>query len=366
MFGKGELQFEKRPKKKLNKDHAAASKPVTSTASANASATGSVAATTSNTSSSASPSNGKHASASSTNNKSKSENDDDDDGHLKESEARANGATKKKDASAVTTGGSKPTTSGGGDENRDDEEEAEMKEPVNESEYLRAYMGYFLGDTVGSGGILTTVDTQVPRILSRLNRHALAPIITMQLRNEKTSRRIRRKVEKFGDMQLAIRAILARKKSRIFRQQRHITKKTMYADDLYYEGTTKKDLDDRMKTRTFRLKETDLNLYKPSKALVPRLGLISTEPVTHLTKKYNLIQPDVEDGHLGRIRRMLPRIVASDFEEVFERQRFLKYDRVWQRAEEAFFHKKSAIAEAEAAAAAMEDEDGDYDYDYDS
>jgi hypothetical protein len=41
-----------------------------------------------------------------------------------------------------------------------------------------------------------------------------------------------------------------------------------------------------------------------------------------------------------RVRDQKVKIAMSDFEEALERQRFLKYDLIWQRAENAFIQKK--------------------------
>jgi hypothetical protein len=43
-----------------------------------------------------------------------------------------------------------------------------------------------------------------------------------------------------------------------------------------------------------------------------------------------------------QVDEKLLKILLSDFEEVQERQRFLKYDRIWARAEEAYIGNRSA------------------------
>ena len=52
----------------------------------------------------------------------------------------------------------------------------------------------------------------------------LKPLMTMQSFGEKMRLRIRRKVDKFKDIEAYVRADIERKKSKMFRQQRHFTK----------------------------------------------------------------------------------------------------------------------------------------------
>jgi hypothetical protein len=56
-----------------------------------------------------------------------------------------------------------------------------------------------------------------------------------------------------------------------------------------------------------------------------------------MSKAYERIHPDpLEVRDMDRINDDLVRIAISDFEEVQERHRFLKYDLIWQRAENAY------------------------------
>jgi hypothetical protein len=75
----------------------------------------------------------------------------------------------------------------------------------------------------------------VPRTCSRLNTSDLAPITLMNRKIAKTVKRLQRKIVKFTELELYVRDDIVRKKIRIFRQQRHLTKKTMYNED-QYEG----------------------------------------------------------------------------------------------------------------------------------
>jgi len=42
------------------------------------------------------------------------------------------------------------------------------------------------------------------------------------------------------------------------------------------------------------------------------------------------------------VNERLLQVLLSDFEEIQERQRFLKYDRIWQRAEDAYLRNQTA------------------------
>ena len=101
----------------------------------------------------------------------------------------------------------------------------------NRSEFRRAFYGYFIGHDLANGGIIVNSESLLTRSTSRRNTIALAPVINMKRKMKKTMHRIRRKIEKFTSMELFVRNDITRKKTRIFRQQRHLTKKTMYALD---------------------------------------------------------------------------------------------------------------------------------------
>jgi hypothetical protein len=253
------------------------------------------------------------------------------------------------------------------------QEEKDTPPVDNRSEFRKAFYGYFIADDVANGGIVVNSETHLTRNTSRRNTQLLAPIINIQKKMKKTVQRLRKKIEKFTFMELYVRNDIMRKKARIFRQQRHLTKKTMYALDkregLLQSGDYDSDDDEaeefnlnvpdrtlekellreRMGARRYRLENTDLDKVRPSKPLVPRLGIVSTDQQTHVSKVVTSITTDPETTDYHRVKRMLPRVAASDFEEAAERQRYLKYDRIWARAEEAFAMKRrSAADDAEA------------------
>jgi hypothetical protein len=88
----------------------------------------------------------------------------------------------------------------------------------------------------------------MPRTCSRLNTAALAPIALMNRKIAKTVKRLQRKIVKFTELEMYVRDDIVRKKIHIFKQQRHLTKKTMYNEDQYdgfqYESRSLVDLKD--------------------------------------------------------------------------------------------------------------------------
>ena len=343
---------------------------------------------------------------------------------------------------------------GGGLEDKDTDKDKDKDRDAppadNRAEFRKAFYGYFIADDVANGGIVVDSETLLTRNTSRRNTQLLAPIINIRKKMKKTVQRLRKQIEKFTFMELYVRNDITRKKTRIFRQQRHMTKKTMYAldrrDDLLDTGEYDSDgeeaeelnlnvpdqtlekvrvtdervvpraargdaiyrlplglslthnrhpgplshpypspgprspspkslpwglsltppppplthppltarwgkelIRERLAARRYRLENTDLDKVRPSKPLVPRLGVVSTDQQTHVSKVVTSVTTDPETGDFHRVKRMLPRVAASDFEEAAERQRYLKYDLIWARAEEAFAMKRrSAADEAEA------------------
>jgi hypothetical protein len=73
------------------------------------------------------------------------------------------------------------------------------------------------------------------------------------------------------------------------------------------------------------------------------LKVINTNLFTNYSKSLETLQPDPSQiKSEDYINRDLLKTIFSDFEEVRERQRFLKYDLIWQRAEAAFESSQKA------------------------
>ena len=225
------------------------------------------------------------------------------------------------------------------------EESKSTKEPSETtgpppSPFINLYMGYFLSNNVTNGGITMPQETQVPSVVSRRDKRRLQPIQFVLDRDAQNCKKLQRLVEKMQDMEGYIRKEMTEKKMKVFRQQRHFTKKTMYNVDQYGDFP-KADLQARAIIRAQRLNRMDESVLKPKNARVPHLQLISTRPQEHLAPVVDNIHPEHVRPQ-DKVTINFVRATASDFEEVLERQRFLKYDAIWQRAETAFSMRKRA------------------------
>jgi len=115
------------------------------------------------------------------------------------------------------------------------------------------------------------------------------------------------------------------------------------------------ELESKLILRKERLKSLNPDTHQFKKALVPRLQVINNSTADHMSKAFDRIRPDVGDSSNNNNRERLRkeervkdrkvRVAMSDFEEALERQRFLKYDLIWQRAEDAFVQKKKSAIE---------------------
>lgn len=244
------------------------------------------------------------------------------------------------------------------DELKNDKDDKEIKKKIDDtlddegnkktlSKFRNTFQGFFMANKITSGGIILNNKSEIAEFISLRDKRKCLPIFSVIDRDLQTSKMLRRKVDKYNDMEQNIRAEIFKKKLRIFSQQKHYTKKDMYAQDQPEgPGISSKDMISRSLVRKERLQRVDPYTTKSENALVPRLNLLLTasNPITHLTSEYNLIKPDKELGGLKRVNKLLMRIAASDFEEMKERQRYLKYDQIWARAEEAFVKKKRVMA----------------------
>lgn len=221
-------------------------------------------------------------------------------------------------------------------------EEEKLSAEAKMFEFKFVYQGYFFGDQVTSGGIMTKVDNQTSAVISRRDGRKILPISTLIAKDRVTNKEIRRKLEKYNDMEHHVRSEIHLKKSRIFNQQKHFMKRSMYLEEK--SAISKADVEIRAVTRRERLDRVDLEKVTSKHALVPRINNISNNLTeeNYLRKVFFAIKPDADHGDLKKVRRTLARIATSDFEEIQERQRFLKYDLIFARAEQAFIEKKKA------------------------
>ena len=85
--------------------------------------------------------------------------------------------------------------------------------------------------------------------------------------------------------------------------------------------------------------------YGPPHVLVPGDSPSKNDARNrHFEEILRTIQPDdqeIEASDLANSLQLM-RVAVSDIEETAERHRFLKYDRIWARAEAAFIGQKSS------------------------
>eukprot|EP01032_Pedospumella_encystans_P022867 gene22867-25899_t len=212
------------------------------------------------------------------------------------------------------------------------------------SEFNMIYQGYFFGGNISNKGCTMNTRIQMPGIISRLDPRATYGITKVLKREERQQKSANHSVERFNDIEGHIRDEIQRKKIKIFNQQKHFTKKTMYAADVYglSQGAIH-EFESKLHLRKERLNNLteDNHLYK--KALVPRLRIPNNASNEFLRKAFERIKPDANEvDPAEQVDENVLKILLSDFEEVQERQRFLKYDRIWQRAEDAYVGNRSA------------------------
>ena len=245
--------------------------------------------------------------------------------------SNASPKTKKKDAPLPTASSMQAAA----------EEEALARDL---SEFNTIYQGYFFGGNISNKGCTMNTRIQMPGIISRLDPRATYGITKVLKREERQQKSANHSVERFNDIEGHIRDEIQRKKIKIFNQQKHFTKKTMYAADVYglSQGAIH-EFESKLHLRKERLNNLteDNHLYK--KALVPRLRIPNNASNEFLRKAFERIKPDANEvDPAEQVDENVLKILLSDFEEVQERQRFLKYDRIWQRAEDAYVGNRSA------------------------
>lgn len=136
---------------------------------------------------------------------------------------------------------------------------------------------------------------------------------------------------------------IVRKKTRIFNQQKHFTKKSIYQNELY-GPVDEQILRSKAIVREERLKRVQkMKKSFSSDAFIPRLRKKPDKfPNDHLQGVFTHIKPEDGSQDQERVGLNIPiaKILVSDFEEIGERGRFLKYNAILERAEAAFQAKK--------------------------
>lgn len=216
------------------------------------------------------------------------------------------------------------------------------------------YQGFFCGGNIMNGGVMMDTISQIPFAVAVKDSVRSKPLTSFKDMLQKRVQGLKRINEKNADIENHIRCEMLIKKNRIFRQQRHYMKKTMYHEDRY--GLDDRIYDARQKIREIRLKDIDEQSLKSDLAKIPRLQLKTAQSIAahHLNDIYKKIVPDNDEHigaglvpklrpHRGVIDNKMARIAISDFEEAIERQNMIKYDRLWARAEAAFVANKKKM-----------------------
>jgi hypothetical protein len=214
------------------------------------------------------------------------------------------------------------------------------------SDFNNIYQGFFIGNKMSNRGSLMHTVVQSPSIISKLDNRGTAGILKVLVRDDRQQKSSARDLERLHDMEGHIREEIANKKIKIFKQQKHFTKKTMYMSDVFDDKgcVSQQQLESKLLVRSERLKNLNGENHHFKKALIPRLKLPNNAPNEVLSKAFLRIRPDkgdnVEKG--DRVDEKLLKVILTDFDEVVERHRFLKYDRIWVRAEAAFIGGRTA------------------------
>jgi hypothetical protein len=217
-------------------------------------------------------------------------------------------------------------------------------------EFKHRYQGYFMCDHILNGGIMMDTLMQVPYAVSMRSKKSQKALMKFEYKWNDSLRKINRRNTKMSALEIHMRNDIEGKKMKIYRQQKHYTKKAMYEEDM--EGMDHHELIQRRNARKSALDRLDEKTLKSSKALIPRLQIIEPTPTVYLSKALQAIERNREnpinpDDSEQLDKALLQNLTISNFEEAVERQRFLKYDRIWGRAEKAFAEKrKKAAAEA--------------------
>ena len=222
------------------------------------------------------------------------------------------------------------------------EEDIELNKEL--SEFNNMYQGYFYGNNISNKGSIMNTKLQIPNIISRLDTRATYNLNKVLKRENRLNKTASQQVEKLNDIECHLRDEIQKKKIKIFNQQKHFAKKTMYTADVDGLGQGAKHIyESKIYLRKERLNNLRDENHHFKKAMVPRLRIPNNTTNELLHKAFSHIRPERDEVEVeDKVDEKLLRILLSDFEEVQERQRFLKYDRIWQRAEDAYKGNRSA------------------------
>lgn len=230
---------------------------------------------------------------------------------------------------------------------KNSDEEADTEHIL--SPYGHMFQGFLMANAVMNQGSNMNTIQQIPTIISRIDKRRVYPIAQVLRRETRTQKRAERTLEKLQDMEITIRSAMAVKKARVFHQQKHFTKETMYNLDVYGEFN-ERELGQRAAAREERMRKLNFEKHPYKRALIPRLRNLNNALTTAYTQAYYNIRPDPKDVNPeDQVPDEFVKLALSNFEEARERQRLLKYDVIWQRAEDAFLNAKKGILPSTAS-----------------
>ena len=120
--------------------------------------------------------------------------------------------------------------------------EAEQKKNIGkniEQEFKYRYQGYILSNEIANGGIRSDTIIQIPKVVAKRDHRIVYPIKLLFRTFAERAKLIKRKIEKYTDMEHSIRREMETKKVRIFKQQKHYTKKAIELDEKAERGIPK-------------------------------------------------------------------------------------------------------------------------------
>ena len=210
--------------------------------------------------------------------------------------------------------------------------------------FKNRYQGYLIANAVATGGIvMDTVLDDSPHAVAKRDKRTLYPLISLINKVERSYKECKRDIEKFTHMELTMRQEIDMKKQRVFRQQKHYTKKAIYDDEIRaYKNARVKT---RLKVRKDRLSKAIPGVVNSSKGRIPTWTDIDLTQASHLSEVFDRIKIEKQKGEKKKpVKTIIPRLAISDFEEAAEKQRLIKYDFLWEKAESAFMEKKRDAA----------------------
>ena len=222
---------------------------------------------------------------------------------------------------------------------------AELMAQKKIPQFKNRYQGYLIANAVATGGIvMDTLVDESPRAVAKRDKRTLYPLISLISKVERSYKECKRNVEKFTDLELNIRQDIDKKKRRVFRQQKHYTKKAIYDDEIRaYKNARVKT---RLKVRRDRLSKAIPDVVNSTKGRISHWTNIDLTSANHLTEVFNKIKIEKHKGEKKKpVKLIIPKLAISDFEEAAEKQRLIKYDFLWSKAETAYMEKKREAAQ---------------------